>query len=262
MSQPDIYAALSGIDIGRIDSIERIKHGLTNDSWLVRSTAGEYVVRRSNSSEESLQINRQSEKVILETVARAGIGPEVIRCDPTGHLLVTRYAGPTWSDERISDPANIERIAVLLRRLHAITPPPAIQQVDLANVVHLYLQTLEEHGQAPKAAHSRRLRATQATAVLRAQPELRLCHNDIHALNIVGNGELRLIDWEYAGLGERFFDLASICVYHDFSKSQREQLLSSYLGTPNPQAWHRLELCRWLFDFIRELWTAVRELKD
>jgi thiamine kinase-like enzyme len=68
-----------------------------------------------------------------------------------------------------------------------------------------------------------------------------------------------LIDWEYAGLGERFFDLASLCVYHRYDRQQREQLLIAYAAQSDAQHWHRLELSCWLFDYVRELWTQVRE---
>ena len=260
MSQPDVRTALSGIDLGRIDGVERIKHGLTNESWLIRSDADAFVVRQSNSSEESLQINRRSEARILDLVARAGIGPEVILCDPTRHLLITRYAGPTWTDAQATADENIERVALLLTRLHMLQPPPEIQVVDLATVIRGYTQTLAHHGKSTDASPHQR--AQQITSFLAAEPELRLCHNDVHALNIVDSGELRLIDWEYAGLGERFFDLASICVYHRLPKAQRELLLNRYLQSPDARAWHRLDLCCWLFDYVRDLWTAVRELKE
>lgn len=260
MSQPDVRDALLRIDLGRIDGVERIKHGLTNESWLVRSDAGAFVVRQSNTSEESLQINRRSEALILDIVARADIGPEVIRCDPERHLLVTRYAGATWTDAQATDAANIDRVAMLLRRLHALPLPRGIHAVDLASVIRDYAQTLDSHGKT--TGISLRPRAEQMTAFLSAEPQLSLCHNDIHALNIVDDGTLRLIDWEYAGLGERLFDLASICVYHRFPKPHREHLLLGYLSDPDPQAEHRLEVCCWLFEYIRDLWTAVRELPE
>jgi hypothetical protein len=40
---------------------------------------------------------------------------------------------------------------------------------------------------------------------------------------------------------------------------QREQLLSSYTALTELTTWHRLELACWLFDYVRELWMAVRE---
>ena len=73
------------------------------------------------------------------------------------------------------------------------------------------------------------------------------------------DGALRLIDWEYAGVGQRLFDLASVCVYHKYDKLQREQLLVAYTSLTELTTWHRLELACWLFDYVRDLWMAVRE---
>ena len=139
-------AALAVVDAGRHESVQRIKHGQTNESWLVRTARDSYVVRLSNTSEESLQIDRQSEALVLETVANAAIGPEVVRCDPASHILITRYAGRTWTPAEAFAPANIDRVADLLWQLHGLRPPPGIHVVDLQSVVRGYLQTLDERG--------------------------------------------------------------------------------------------------------------------
>jgi len=262
MSPDDVRVALRDIDIGRIESIEQIKHGLTNDSWLVRASNDVYVIRRSNTSEVSLQIDRRSEALILDAVARAGLGPEIVLNDLNRHVLVTRYAGPNWTAQQAADPANIERLATVLRKLHRLEPPAGIRRVDLLSVTEGYLRTLDEHGVS--IAVARPAMRARAAAVVAGLPSSSgcLCHNDIHALNIVDSGELRLIDWEYAGAGEPFFDLASICVYHEYGRTQREQLLRGYAVSHNQQTWERLELCCWLFGYIRDLWTAVRELSE
>lgn len=261
MLPDDVRAALSGIEIGSVRSAEHIKHGLTNESWLVRSDAGAWVVRLSNTEEASLQIDRVSEALILDAVAGAGLGPEVMRCDPARHLLVTRHAGGTWSESAALAPGNIERIARLLRKLHSLSPPQGIQRVDLTAVIGGYLKTLDEHSiHAPMGTPAQQARAREIAVMLQQGSDLCLCHNDVHSLNIVDDGELRLIDWEYAGLGERFFDLASICVYHRYDRQQRELLLGAYVGQSRVGPQQRLELACWLFDYVRELWTAVREL--
>lgn len=272
MSQAEAIAALAVVDAGRHESVQRIKHGQTNESWLVRTARDSYVVRLSNTSEESLQIDRQSEALVLETVANAAIGPEVVRCDPASHILITRYAGRTWTPAEAFAPANIDRVADLLWQLHGLRPPPGIHVVDLQSVVRGYLQTLDERGASGMAGTNEfRQRAIQIAASLQSDANVCLCHNDVHALNIVdsggcdsggvGNGTLRLIDWEYAGIGQRLFDLASICVYHAYPREQREQLLRRYARSREVALWNRLELCCWLFDYVRDLWTAVRELQ-
>jgi thiamine kinase len=245
-----------------VREVERIKHGLTNESWLVSTDQDVLVVRMSNTSEESLQINRASEALILGAVADAGIGPEVLLCDPARHLLVTSYMGPTWSEADAAFGDNIVRIAAVLRRLHALAPPQGLHSVDLLAVIDGYLQTLDENSvHCAATVSAMRIRSREIASMLQRDSVARLCHNDVHALNIVATQDgLRLIDWEYAGLGERMFDLASICIYHGYDKAQRERLLLAYTAVSDRIGMHRLELACWLFEYIRDLWTAVREL--
>lgn len=263
MSPGEIAALVPGI--GAIAGIERIKHGLTNESWLVQASAGALVVRVSNTLEASLQIHRESEALILEAVARAGIGPEILLCDPARHLLVTRYMGPTWTDADAVRDGNIARIAALLRRLHALAPPAGLHSVELRAVVDGYLATLREHGVQPTDGSAALWsRAYEVAELLQQNSSARLCHNDVHALNVVDarEGGLRLIDWEYAGLGEPMFDLASICVYHDYDKDRRMRLLRAYEPGADETNAGRLELACWLFAYIRDLWTAVRKVTE
>lgn len=263
MLPAEAAALLSSIDIGGIEAIERIKHGLTNDSWLVNTRQGAFVVRHSNTSGQSLQIDRQSEAVILDAVARIGLGPEIVVNDLTRHVLITRYAGETWTTQQPSEPLNIDRLALLLQHLHRTPVPDGAKRVELLGVTEGYLRTLDAHGAAPAVMQpTLRKRAIEVASTLQQQSSNCLCHNDVHSLNIVDNGTLRLIDWEYAGQGERFFDLASVCIYHAYEREQRERLLLGYAGNFDTQTWHRLELCCWLFDYIRELWMEVREIGD
>ncbi len=259
-SARSIAAAALGVSVGAILSVERIKHGLTNDSWRVRTSRDAVIVRASNTSEELLRIDRASEARVLGVVATAGIGPEVLVCDPARHVLVTRDLGETWKAEDAHVSGNIERIAQLLRALHALPVPPGVRSVDLIETLRGYLRSLDELGCRTSATEKRtRERGERAALALQQGARVCLCHNDVHHLNIVDDGRLRLIDWEYSGIGEPMFDLASICVYHQYDRFEREHLLEAYVEHPDPAAANRLELACWLFDYIRELWSDVRE---
>ena len=263
MSPDEIRASIPTLAVGDIRLIERIKHGLTNDSWRVICDSADLVIRCGNASEVSLQIDRASESAVLEIVAEAGLGPEVIVNDPVQRILITRYAGSTWTPQQALDCSNIDRLARLFARLHAMTTPARVQKLHLDSVITGYLTTLTEHDAASSLrAPALQARATHTIGLLRRQSNARLCHNDVHALNIVDGDELRLIDWEYAGVGEPFFDLASVCVYHTYDRHRRQRLLSSYQRTPANDEYRRLELCCWLFEYVRDLWTAVRELQQ
>ena len=254
-----VAAIARELDTGAIRAVEPIKHGLTNRSWLVTTDSDRFVVRISDASVEELQIDRNSEAVVLQLVSHAGIGPDVLRNDVERGILVTRYLGATWSVRDAQSNENIDRLAALLRRLHALAVPSGVRTVDLATTVHGYLRTLDERGiRSGLTLPSLRECADKTALQLRRDSTVCLCHNDVHHLNIVDGESLRLIDWEYAGVGEPLFDLASLCVYHRYRRSQRERLLSAYAASSATVSWHRLELACWLFDYIRDLWMAVR----
>jgi thiamine kinase-like enzyme len=258
-SPAEIAAQALGVDAASITQVERIKHGLTNVSWRVRTASEVVVVRLSNTEEQALQIDRESEATVLQLVARAGLAPEVLVCQPAQHVLVTRDAGATWLPEQACTHENIQRVGELLSRLHSLAAPTEIRRVDLIATVQGYLDVLDQHGRMSEASKpSKRQRAAEAASAVQQGVGECLCHNDVHSLNIVDDGTLRLIDWEYSGIGERLFDLASICVYHRYSKAQREALLRAYRGEPVDEAVRRLDLACWLFEYVRELWLEVR----
>ena len=254
-----VTAVALDLGTGAIRDIEPIKHGLTNRSWLVSTAGDRFVVRISDTSAQELQIDRSSEAVVLQLVSCAGIGADVLRCDPEQGVLVTRYLGATWTARDAHSNQNIDRLAGLLQRLHALDVPAGVRTVDLAATVHGYLRTLDEHGiSSGLTLPALRDCADETAAQLRKGSTTCLCHNDVHHLNVVDGDSLRLIDWEYAGVGEPMFDLAAVCVYHRYGRSQRERLLSAYAAPSATVNWHRLELACWLFDYIRDLWMAVR----
>jgi thiamine kinase len=259
---PEHIAALA-LDVPFADIVasERIKHGLTNESWLVRTARDAVVVRVSNAAERELQIDRNSEAAILAAVAAADLGAPVLLCDPARHVLVTRYLGNPWTFDDALQFANIERLARTMQRLHVLPPPRGVRIVDLRTTVEGYLRTLDEYGtESPLRTEALRARARGAADSLSTDSVACLCHNDAHHLNIVDDGEVTLIDWEYAGVGERLFDLASACVYHGYDQVQRERLLSAYLTRRDWTVERRLDIACWLFEYVRDLWMAVRAL--
>lgn len=55
-----------------------------------------------------------------------------------------------------------------------------------------------------------------------------LCHNDL-AMSHVASGTLRILfDWEYASIGNRYFDIQACIVVNKLDQSGREALLKTY----------------------------------
>ena len=260
MRAADIAARVLGVDVSEVTSTQRIEHGHTNASWIVRARRDAVVVRLGNESPEALQIDRESERRVLGYAAAAGIGPEVLYCEPAENVLVTRFlVGETWSTDDARTMRNIGRLAQIVRDLHGLPVPADVQRIDLAKAIEGYAAELDAIDWA--SVESLRTECASVTAAARdlmVSAELRLCHNDIHYLNLIDIGRIRLLDWEYAGVGERLFDLAAIACYHYYAAEERRLLLIHYLGGFDPHEWERLELACRVFDYIKRLWYAVR----
>jgi thiamine kinase-like enzyme len=241
----------------------RIKGGLTNESWLVQGIDDAVVVRISTADEHALQLNRSSETVVLERVQQAGIGAEVLLCAPERRLLVTRkLPAETMTLAAMRDPVMLRPLTALLRRLHSISVPPSVQKSDLLAIVQGYWQTLDAYPAQQQGSVDTRAYATEIALESASATNRCLCHNDVHHLNLMSDGEqLWLLDWEYAGTGDPFFDLAAVCCYHDYSPALRNQLLLAYRGELTDADSLRLQRMCWLFDYIKMLWLTVRALE-
>ncbi len=97
-------------------------------------------------------------------------------------------------------------------------------------------------------------------ALLASPIELRPCHNDLLNANFIDDGErIRIVDWEYAGLGDPFFDLGNFSVNHDLSPDEDAVLLEGYEGTVRSSRAARLRLMRIASDFREAMWGVLQQ---
>ena len=70
---------------------------------------------------------------------------------------------------------------------------------------------------------------------------------------------MQLIDWEYAGMGDRWFDLGNFAVNNELDDDQEALLLEAYFGEP-PDDRRRatLKLFRFMSDFREGMWGVVQ----
>ena len=97
-------------------------------------------------------------------------------------------------------------------------------------------------------------------ALLAAPIDLRPCHNDLLNANFIDDGaRIRIIDWEYAGMGDPFFDLGNFSINHELSPDEDEILLAAYDGGLRPDRLARLTLMRVVSDFREAMWGVLQQ---
>jgi thiamine kinase len=232
---------------------EQIDGGFTNRSFLVRSAVGKYILRLDAEHTATFGIDRMTELKVLREAAKAGLAPEVRFADPDAGILLYEYlAGPVWERASLEDADNLERLAGLLQKVHAL--PPSGIPLDAAAAAERYAETASRNPELRSVA-------AHCVGIVKAIGEpasLVCCHNDVVAANIVGEAELKLLDWEYACDNDPYYDLASIIAYHDLGARHASILMDAYAGAGNPAARERLEPQLRRFDAIQWLWIAAR----
>jgi thiamine kinase-like enzyme len=86
------------------------------------------------------------------------------------------------------------------------------------------------------------------------------CHNDLLNANFIAAvGDVRIVDWEYAGMGDRFFDLANFSINHELADEENEELLRAYFGELDPGDTRAIRLMRFMSDFREAMWGVVQQ---
>ena len=236
-----------------VATFEPIAGSLSNFAWHVSATGQDRFVRYARAGNEQLGADLHAEGEILRLVAEAGLAPRVVRCDPSARLLVTQ-----WIARAKDDPSpggcdrTIRQVAAMLCQLHQLTPPTGVRVVDFA------VQARRLEAALPTEAVRPALAACAEEVLSRLGPARAnaLCHHDIHAQNIVTDpaGRLWLVDWEYAGLGDPVFDLASCASQLKLSAASVGLLCDEYVRAGGTVELTRLDLARWAFDYVQWLW--------
>jgi thiamine kinase-like enzyme len=178
--------------------------------------------------------------------------------------------GRAWTREETLQPAAVDAIACLLRRVHALPIPTPTRALGPADWIALYSCALARRGVPVRERAALSGAVEEQLAVLRSAAPATpvMCHSDLHCQNLlvgtpaslapagaavavavggaaaVGgasvSGPLVLLDWEYAHVSDPL------------------ALLSSYLGRmPRAAETRRLRALAWLYDYVCLLWSEL-----
>ncbi len=254
----ELAAAVERVWPGRNARSETLGGGITNHNLKVDVDGVLFVLRVTGKDTDLLGIDRRVELEATRRAAALGIGAEVAAFVEPEEWLVTRFVeGDTPSVERMGQPEMLSRVASVLRAFHE--GPPLSGAFDSFRVVETYRETaLARGGNVPRAyeaAHELAQRIERIRGRAIAKP----CHNDLLNANFLWADErLCIVDWEYAGMGDPFFDLANFSINHELDDDARLLLLEAYFGGIRVEDARTLELMRFMSDFREAMWGVVQ----
>jgi thiamine kinase-like enzyme len=259
----EVVARLAALLGPREGTVVQLEGGITNRNFRVNFGGTDYVVRLPGKRTALLGIDREAECLANKAAAELGMAPQVAALLDEPSALVTQFvSGREMKADELREPETIAEVAHDLRKLHdSGTELPS--GFDSFRLVEEYAETGREHGSEPPAGYDDALEAAHAIeAAVRDQPghEPVPAHNDLLPANFLRDGErMQLIDWEYAGMGDRWFDLGNFAVNNELGDEQEAQLLEGYFGEP-PDERRRatLKLFRFMSDFREAMWGVVQ----
>jgi len=261
----ELVAAMQRVpDIaGRELTLTALSGGITNRNFRIDAagTSERWVIRLAGNDTHLLGISREVEHAATVAAAGVGVGPEVTAfIRPEGYLVTRFIVGSPVSDEAVHQSATLLRVADSLRRIHdgpaipGLFVPLRIVEAYRALALARGVRIPPEYEVA--AATGRRIEL----ALLSNPLELRPCHNDLLNANFIDDGaRIRIIDWEYAGMGDPFFDLGNFSINHELSADEDELLLSAYDGEIRRDRLARLTLMRVVSDFREAMWGVLQQ---
>jgi len=234
--------------------------GITNQNFRVDIGAESFVLRIVGEKTELLGINREYEYAANLAAGNLGIAPQVYYYIlPEGYLVTRFINAKPLPPEEIRQPENLQKVADLVKKFHSMPPIPG--SFSVYQIVEDYAKTARSYNVSlPENFEWLREQMYTAKQAFDKDPlPLCPCHNDLLNENFLQqDGKIYLLDWEYAGMGDPFFDLANFAVHHKLTDEEDRYFLSCYFDQVTQTRWARLKLMKILSDFREAMWAVVQ----
>jgi len=204
----------------KIESYTLIKdQGYCNENYLVVADGVKHIVRKLLRDD----IDRAFEWQVQHLAFEKGITAEPLVFDSGNGLMI--FAFLEGEHKHQLDKSELKLLARTLQRLHSIKidAKPIILDIDTGTVD-------------------------------RYKKEYVLCHNDLNPQNIFFAKDAKLIDFEYAGINDRYFDLASVCMEFGLDEKRQKVFLEAYFESEYNA--DKLEAYKVIYKTICDEWFA------
>jgi thiamine kinase-like enzyme len=185
--------------------------------------------------------------------------------EPEGYLVTRFIKARRMPPEVITQPDNIVRVVRKLRLFHRRGPELQCEFNVFRRIEMLTAVSRSKNCKFPYDFDWLMQEMVRVEEALKKDPYVPApCHDDLLNLNWLDEdvpgeiGEVRLLDWEYAGMGDIFFDLANFSHHHRLNEVQVRLLLQEYFGEVTPKHYARLRLMWPMSELHEAMWGTTQ----
>ena len=204
------------------------EQGFSNENYSFISNKKTYLFRKFKLEDR----NRKLEFEIQTLAYKKGLAAKPFVLNVKDGYMVCEFL-KGYHKEKLNR-EDIALIVILLKSLHSLKIEQ--QPLELKTEFSIFNETL-----------------TDAFEIIENSPkEMVLCHNDLNPKNcIFADNSLKFIDWEFAAMNDKYFDLAAISVEFHFELIDDAYFLASYFGI---EGWNKKK-----FDAYKVVYKALCE---
>jgi thiamine kinase-like enzyme len=221
--------------------------GLAHVTYAVSTEAGDrYVLKFLTQEMDDFGLMIPIDDLIANTAAagESGVGARVVQALPEIPALVLEFIdGRTLDTPDLARADYIPRISRALRDLHAKAPPMRTTTV-IWKFLDDYLALIDKHSLECPAGildwlpTMRRVQAALAVNALPPVPS----NNDLLAKNVMDDGRIRIIDYDFSGMNDPMFDVGDLAMEGDYDPDQIRVACDAYFGAHDPIQYARANL--------------------
>ena len=188
---------------------------------------------------------------LQKQLSEQGVAPSLCGFDKHARIWVE-----SWIETPEQTHLDTRLLANALWRVHQcdVNAPT----LALVPVWQHYLEQLSSREARPFVAQRDKL--TQLLARYSHYDDYCFCHNDLSFAHLVGAQRDLIIDWEYAAIGNRYFDLAACVVINEMDSLQQQALCEAYADV-SAISLHTVKQQTDIFlpivQFTNDLWMAA-----
>ncbi|KOP53875.1 MULTISPECIES: aminoglycoside phosphotransferase family protein [Pseudomonas syringae group] len=230
-----LLGALATVGFDTNPEVELIVQGVASPSRLATEWAGFRVTAAGGScyakvlhADMAPLIDFQRAAQASECAGRTGAAPRLLGADKTGGVLIFEDLGTSWRAARLDDllaPGLLDALWALKRRVHA-GPAPDYAWSPMADIERLRVRCRQD-GVVLPAEHQWIDRCVDMVWLALQQRQVRVA--PVHGDGVVSNvmvsseGELRLVDFDYGGCMDPWYDVAiTLNELYSFENQWRE----------------------------------------
>jgi thiamine kinase-like enzyme len=205
-----------------IEIIERLKGGVSHYTYLITYQNQKYSFRKIGEG-GNLFVDRKIEFQTIERIQSLPLNSKVLFFDvDTGEKIQTFVEGDVLTTLNYHD--HLDQVVQALKTLHQ-SQFEQVNDYGLINRLSLYESYTNQRTPLYQELKAFWIKIYQSK--YEQQPKV-YCHNDAQRSNmVVAKDRLYLLDWEYAGLNEFYYDIAS---FGNVDFQDALTLLDAYLG--------------------------------